>query len=354
MKTLVIVSVMSEFHAIGALSYVVTKKALFGEQCDFLVVVNYHHASGRFRIREGMFDFIRTTNLQIRSARNGLDKLAMVHSALKRQRYTAFFYIVPTKVSPFIVGLARFFHGIVHIRGVVIDEGLGMYLSKELWSMETKVRENQVRTIWGQEAFLRCLMSSLEKLVCSVPIHDFTLFDRRGCALALRADVAEAYATYFALDKKKQCTLELFSSDTILFVSDNLAGYIHQGDEITYYEALFSYCRKEFPGTSIVFKPHPNEMQFVEKFERLKGCVVFTHDMCVEEILNNNSISVVAGVCSSALLVSSQIFKTTTISLVGLLDPACLTEYGQRKITAFRELTADLCNLSLPTGAWHT
>jgi hypothetical protein len=138
-------------------------------------------------------------------------------------------------------------------------------------------------------------------------------------------------------------SIDSLKKNSIVIISDNLSFYLMDlKNEKKIYKELIGKLQKKWAGYNIFIKPHPNEIQNLQKFDFVEDNFLITQDISMEELINNNSIDLVAGFCSTALLTSSQILNKDTISLVNELNDVYLNEYGKKRINNFRRLTYNL------------
>lgn len=356
-KTLVAADVISRFHLYGALSYLFEKDVV-SSNSKIMFFVQFHRASGRYRIKKDDFDVLKSLHSEYYFGINYYFSVFLIILKIFSGNYKNIILIKARKQDRNLISLLLLLFPQKHISSVTIDEGLGTYSTEEEWNKSMKNEEKlfgySIKKPKDCLKIKRRLKPIIKKFLfrnmTGVPTPNETFFlfslDKKG-SIVPNKNVIKAYRNFFILDRNEKNKLNFFEKDCILLLSDCLNIYLtNKEKEEEIYKKMFALLQTFLPSKEIILKPHPNELHSPEKFSDLKDVIVLKNDISAEALCNNNRISQVAGFCSTSLLSSSQVFGLKTISLVDYLDNALLNEDGKNAIKKFKKQTYKLKNLT--------
>jgi len=355
-KELIIISVISKFQLYGAFSYIVKEKIDYSKY-NFLFIIRYHKPSNKFRITEQDFSKEIKEIGEFAYIKENKDAYETIKNKLENNNFDKITLINQFSPDYLLLFKLKYLLGSNNIEQVLVDEGLGMYYDSDLWRLEldmqynrneSKIKKSVLVKVIEKIRYLskRIIINFMKRIFKNVKMH--FLFYKEDNILQLNREVADSYLDYFHSIRDNDMKLDIFDENTILIISDNLGFYFKdKNSEIEEYNKIVTELKKKYPDSNIIIKPHPNELDNISKFSKIENCTVFSNSFSVEELLNNNEINKFSGFCSTALLMSSQIFQLHTISLVDYIDKEKLNEYGMKRISNFKELTRELDNITV-------
>lgn len=338
-KKLVIVNVISKFQLYSVLGYITKKMDV--DNYNFLFIISYHKPSKKFRIGQDDFSGKIKNVSEFRYTKTSNETYKNIKEYLKGKKFNKITLINQFSPHYMLIFKLKYMLGNKNIEQILVDEGLGMYYDSDLWKLELRMQYNQNESKAKKSIidriitkvkyiFKRLIINFTEKSFKNIKRH--FLFKKENSSLYLNEEVANCYLEYFKSVRDENKKTETFNKKTVLIISDNLGFYLDDiNEESKIYNRIITEIKKGYPDYNIIIKPHPNELKDLDKFDRMSGCEIFDNFTSVEEIINNNKIDIISGFCSTALLMSSQIFKVNTVSLIDYIDKKKLNDYGKKE-----------------------
>ena len=336
---------VSPFHALGidAYLYELLKKS---KNLKGLIFIGPHPKSG-FIVNEKDLRCSEFTDVEIiyiendnylrnknnfEKISNGINMLIGLLNIMLSKKYSKRELFILTIMNINISILSIFSNKKVlrayHPRFVLIDEGIGTYMSKQVWKLE----KNYINSSLDDKSiFLRLKRLFVVFLLNMASqyknIEKRFLFYSRKDDICVNEHVIASYKKIIEINKN-----HIKNSDII-----NLAKYINGGkfvilatqpfveyNQIKLFnymgilDKLFKILNKR--NLKIVLKPHPRESEkkYGKIFKNYKDIYICTKSFLLEEMLYLNPIKII-GFTSTSLVTSKLFYEIESISLVNII-----------------------------------
>lgn len=299
------------------------------------IYVEYHEVSKRFRLSDSDFSILEKYPVKVKYITDYKDVISDINKLSKnRGRYTI---INPLNLSFNLYLKFKLSNIYNKISYIILDEGAGHYFSKELFEVMAGKKEREKKTyIKHIKYILRNLFIKL-----FIDIEYRTLFDLNKIELSLNDEVAFDLKRYFDTISRKEYEIKDIDNKSILLVSDNLSNIcLNDKYEIKQYKLLIDTIKKKFGDYTIYLKPHPNELNNLQKFSELKEIKILKENISFENLINNNNFEYICGFSSTSLITCRNVFEKKCYTLNALLNKKLLSQFGIDYIENF----LNLCN----------
>jgi hypothetical protein len=346
-KSLAIIIVTSKFHLYGAFSYII-KENLLNQNIKFIILALFHEPSKLFRVTESDCRLLENESTEFIMVKTSDNYLNLLSKQISNYRLNNVLVINPVAPNYHLLFWLKYKFRIKNIKQVLIDEGIGMYNSKDFWDLEIRIQGLENHDTEIKKNVKKIILFLMKKIIHldDKNYDKFSLFnyDRNGCLLENKK-VIKSYYNFFNTIKNNHKHI-LHEKKSIVIVSDNLGFYLNDvTDEVDIYNDLIKKINRKYYNFEIYLKPHPNEL-CNKNFENLENCKLLKNSISMEElIINNREIGIVMGFCSTAMLTSSVLFDKETVCLVDYIDTNFLNIYGQKKIESFKKNTQLIKNV---------
>lgn len=323
MKKYIVISVMSEFHLYGALSFIINNN-LMNEK--ILIFSHFHPESNKYRVNEETSSFLKRSNVCIKYIKDYISIL----KDISPNKDECMLFICPMRLPLRIIPALFRRNHFKKISFVLIDEGIGSYRDNKFWN-----------SIISKKTFCQFYIRDITKKILKFlyvwlftnDIQNFFLFtlDYSSNNLIKNKEVIEAYRKYFLSEKEineKETKRVENNSKKILFISSCLDRLCNLPDSNGFYTNLFEKVSQRFHDGNIYFKPHPIELNNVLKLDSFSRIDIITDKISVESLLEKYRFDYVLGFDSTALFSSALFFDIPTFTLVDWLpDELIKKEY---------------------------
>jgi len=336
---------VSPFHALGidAYLYELLKKS---KNLKGLIFIGPHPKSG-FIVNEKDLRCSEFTDVEIiyiendnylrnknnfEKISNGINMLIGLLNIMLSKKYSKRELFILTIMNINISILSIFSNKKVlrayHPRFVLIDEGIGTYMSKQVWKLE----KNYINSSLDDKSIFlrlkRLFVVFLLKMASQYKnIEKRFLFYSRKDDICVNEHVIASYKKIIEINKN-----HIKNSDII-----NLAKYINGGkfvilatqpfleyNQIKLFnymgilDKLFKILNKR--NLKIVLKPHPRESEkkYGKIFKNYKDIYICTKSFLLEEMLYLNPIKII-GFTSTSLVTAKLFYEIESISLVNII-----------------------------------
>ncbi|MDY9922947.1 polysialyltransferase family glycosyltransferase [Methanobacterium sp.] len=201
---------------------------------------------------------------------------------------------------------------------ILVDEGLGTYLSKKVWKLVDKKQNYSIIKTVKQDLLNKLSIdkrtTSLLRFLKCVELNERFLF-KKSIPLKINSNIAENYKKIINL----QNDLRMATNDSILIITQPFSekNMMLQKDEMNIMKSLIDYLNElEY---KVFLKPHPAEK--INKYDNITcpNLIIIKDDLMAEKIIPNLNPNFVIGYTSTVLINSSLLYGITTISLVDML-----------------------------------
>ena len=214
---------------------------------------------------------------------------------------------------------------------VVIDEGVGSYMSKNVWKLVSKydkdMKENITFLAIIRDRFKYLLTSNfqiIKKAIFSfVKVENRLIFNKYDNTLVPNSSIIQSYRKVLKFEKdiNYKRFIPTTKKPTIIIGTQPFVEY-NQITEYRFIELMDEVIRiLEEKGFTIILKPHPRE--FSKKYSGLlskyKNLIIAPNSILLEDILLDHSPTTIIGFTTTSLITSKLFYNIYSISLIGPL-----------------------------------
>ena len=209
---------------------------------------------------------------------------------------------------------------------VVIDEGVGSYMSKKIWELVSKydkgIKENISFLNTIKDTFKDIILLILQ-IINFVKVENRLIFNKYNNTLIPNSSVINSYRKVLKFEKDtsykrfilttKKPTIVIGTQPFVEYDQITESKFIELIDEITTF--------LEEKGFFIILKPHPREL--LNKYRRLslkhKNLTIAPNSVLLEDILLSCSPTAIIGFTSTSLITSKLFYNIYSISIIDIM-----------------------------------
>ena len=344
--------VMSPFHMLGVDAYLLETKEKYQKPLKGIIFIFPHPKDGIIIRDEHInckkfvdVEIIYVVEFQIQKKKY-VDKIINIYLTLRGILYTIF-NKNNNKRELFIISVLDPYFSIFKIFSnkkianqyrptfIVIDEGVGSYMSKKIWKLVTKyekdIKKNSKKNIKLftiikdiSKDFLSSIVQLIKKpIFYFFKVENRLIFKQYNNTLIPNYSVINSYKKVLYKFKKDNYKkfIPTFKKPIIILSTQPFVEY-NQIKEYTFIKVVEKIINILEKNDFVIFlKPHPREL--LDKYEKLllqhKNLIIVPKSILLEEILLSCSPTAIIGFTSTSLITSKLFYNIHSISITDLI-----------------------------------
>lgn len=338
--------IISPFHALGVDAYVYDLYKLSERKLEGIIVINEHIKSG-FVSHEDTFKCTNFANVEFIYAKKSLclknntfQLLSKINETIRGTlNITINKYLSNNKkeiaiITPMNISIIPFrYFSYFDIadkynpKFIVIDEGLGTYMGKDVWRLVSLYDSNKCHISNNQKIFQIIFSKFLNKIIYFLKytsnVEYKTIFLKSNHKLLPNISTIASYKAILSVrnnDLPNEVEAILRIKKWVIFASQPFVEYgqINPDDYLQILEQIIDTLSKK--NYYVLLKPHPREdMSFFESTkDKYNNIFLLSNSIALEKIFNLNPCATI-GLTSTALVTSNLFYDIPSISIIEIL-----------------------------------